>query len=785
MLAISTIRERTAAFLGTFVALALGVGLIATTAQVMLANTPQTPARYAEAPVIVRSGGLDQPPFSRERAEALRAELSRIPGVSGAVTEHTFYAQPAGSDVVEGRGWSSSSIAGQRLVAGEAPSGERDLVVGEGLGFQLGATATVFTAAGPSGYQIKGLVKGKELYFSDAVARRSAPGVRAIGLMLAPGADVEAVTATAMTLLNGQGEVLTGGDRALLESRSDTRRRDDGTILLGTMLAIAGFVAIFVVASTFALSVAQRRREFGLLRAVGATPRQVRRMLFGEALVIGAVASATGALLAFPLTPMLARLLDRARLVASGFSPGIQVWALVAAAAAGLIVALAGVWSASRRAGKVRPLEALREAAVDRRPMTPGRWIFGLVFVVGGVVLASASTASGPSAVVSAAAFAAMALIAGLTLLAPVIIPPIAHTVAAPLSRARGAIGMLVRENTLVAVRRTASTAAPVLVTVGFGAVITGVIATFGVAVAQDGIIDAGPRGEVVVLPASGTPGLTDATAAAIDTAEGPLMSTIYTPYPVEVAGVEPDVFPLAPDEIAIAEGYSDMLNWVPGQRVEVVFADGERASLRVKEITDDIDDDALAGGAVLARSVVRQHDGNTLTDAVFVSGMSSEAVQAKLAGLGGVAADAETYARARVADEERLIRLVVLVIVGLSLAYTSIAIVNTLLMATTARVRDFTVLRLSGATPRQIARMAAAEAALVVGIGAGLGILVALVAVWGVAWGLTNDIGVRIPLEMDWPVVGLVAGGCLVLALAATVIPARLGLRKGYLLDS
>lgn len=787
MLAMATLRSRWGGFVGTFVALAFGVGLMATVAQVMLANEARTPERYSAAPVVVFSGGLDRPPFSRERADSFAGDLARIPGVRGVVAEHAFYAQPVGTDVVQGRGWSSASLAGQRPLAGAAPKSDRQMVVGDELGLGLGSTVTVITVSGPSGYQITGLIKGKDIYFSDELARRSAPGVSVIGLMLAPGTDVRAVESAASALVGEQASVLVGEQRAALEPQEDADRRSDGTILLGIMAAIAAFVSIFVVASTFALSVAQRRRELGLLRAVGATPRQVRRMMFGEALGVGVAASVCGALPAIPLTPLLAALLDRAKLVAQGFSPTIQGWALIAAAAAGLVVALMGVWSASRRAGKVSPLEALREAAVDRKPMTGGRWVFGILLCLLGFGLAFGSAASGPSAVLNAAAFAAMALIAGLTLLAPVIVAPLAYLAAWPLARMRGATGLLVRENMFAAARRTAATSAPVLVTVGFAAVITGVIATFGVAVKEDGVLDARPRGEVVVL-ANGTPGLSDAAVAAAGNGEGPLMSRIYARftdgqvYPVEAAGVTSAVFPLSKEEIAIAEGYADSLGWKPGDTVEVVFADGEHKSLRVKKITDDIDDDALAGGAVLPRDVVREHDGNALTDAVFVKGESAAVVQDRVRGLNAVASDPETYAKARVAREENLLRLVVLVMVGLSLAYTAIAVANTLLMATTARTRDFAVLRLSGATARQVATMVTAEAVIVTGIGAALGFLVAFVAVGGVAWALTKDIGVAIPLKMDWPVMAIVFGACLALALAASVIPARISLRaKGF----
>jgi putative ABC transport system permease protein len=374
-----------------------------------------------------------------------------------------------------------------------------------------------------------------------------------------------------------------------------------------------------------------------------------------------------------------------------------------------------------------------------------------------------------------------MALITGLTLFAPVLIPPIAHVVAWPLARFPGALGILVRENTLVAVRRTASTAAPVLLTVGLAALFTGVIATFAVAVRQDGIIDA--RSDTIVLP-QGTPGLTDATVAAVDGGQSTLMSFVYTRFPdgseqrVEVAGVDPDVLPLAPGEIAIASGYADSLGWKPDDTITITFADGIQASMRVTQITDDIDDDALAGGAVLARRIVREHDHSALTEAVFVP--SSTSIDVDLDGLGAYLTDAATYADARVAEEARLAKLVVLVLVGLSLAYTSIAIANTLLIATTGRLRDFAVLRLSGATVGQIIAVVAAEAAFAVAIGAALGMAVAWTAVAGVAWGLSKDIGVTIPVTMDWPVTSLVLTGCLLLAVLASMLPARLALRAG-----
>ncbi|MFE0739680.1 ABC transporter permease, partial [Streptomyces sp. NPDC058855] len=128
--------------------------------------------------------------------------------------------------------------------------------------------------------------------------------------------------------------------------------------LFGTAGGVAGFVSVFVVASTFAFAVAQRRREFGLLRTAGATPGQIRRTVVAEALLVGVLASAAGCALGAYAAPHLA-----SRVVADGLAPawftiGDHVWPYHLAFWTGLLVALCGVLAASWRAGRTAPTEA-------------------------------------------------------------------------------------------------------------------------------------------------------------------------------------------------------------------------------------------------------------------------------------------------------------------------------------------------------------------------------------------------------------------------------------------
>ena len=141
--------------------------------------------------------------------------------------------------------------------------------------------------------------------------------------------------------------------------------RDALVAIFGVMGGIAGAIALFVVAGTFGLAIAQRRRETAVLRALGATPRQVRRLVAAEALIVAAAASALGVLAGGPLARALADALADHGAAPQGFAPGSSWVPLAAAVGLGVGVSQLAVVAAAWRAGRVRPAEALREVAVE------------------------------------------------------------------------------------------------------------------------------------------------------------------------------------------------------------------------------------------------------------------------------------------------------------------------------------------------------------------------------------------------------------------------------------
>ncbi|GGK81411.1 ABC transporter permease [Sphaerisporangium melleum] len=788
MLTFATLRERWASFAGGFTVLVLGMTMVSMSVLALASAGARVPERLAGAPVFVsvpmpeRGDGDFAPdrPWSPDMVASLRERLAAIPGVAHAIPDRTFYAQPVigGRPVAgeQGYAWSAAMLAPYRLTAGTAPR-EGEVALDRSLGLAPGARVPVLTVHGPVTYTVSGTVNGPGVYLSDAEAARVSAGVRAIGLVTEPGADIPAVAAAARAAAGPAGVVRTGDGRGVLESRDHERTRWIGLQVLTGMAALSAFVSVLVVASAFAVGVAQRRREFGLLRAIGATPRQVRRMVYGEALVVGVVATAGGVAAGASLGPVLGDLLVRVGFEPPGFAVEVSPPPLAGSFAVGVVVTLAGVWSASRRAARIPPLEALREAEVDDRPMPLVRWIAGAACCALGLAAAADAAASdGSDAFVMSGLVAAMGVIAGLALLSPAVVPPVARLLSWPLARGRGATGMLVRESALTAVRRTAATATPVLVTVGCTVLITGMVQTTAAGFAQARATTI--RADAVIVP-DGTPGLTDAAASA-GGAESSLFSGLFEPDGgvLSVIGATPELLERAGD-VQVVSGSLDALrgddrvlvaDWLaadrglrPGAKLPVSFEDGTSASPTVAGVIRDADADVL-----LSRSLLRAHDPVALAREAYVAGAPTPP------GAGARVVDVTTYAVEADAQEDRLVWIATALLVLVSTVYAGAAIVNTMVMSAAGRVRDLTVLRLSGATGRQVAWAVAAEAVLVVLLGTGLGLVVALPALLGMRRAFTTAMHTDVPLVVPWPLITGVIAVCLTLAACSAALAAR-----------
>lgn len=696
MLTWSSLRTWWASFLGSFVAVALGVAAMTATG-LGLASSLDPPARkperFAASPVVVMA------------VDTLTVEVRRGPG-AGEVSKKLAHPQPVGNELL------------------------REL-----------------RELGP--------------------VRQDAPRPDAVGVD-APVAEVRAV-------VGDRARVLTGDDRRAADPRAarDAEALVGVNALLGTAGGVAAFVAVFVTASTFAFVVALRRREFGLLRMAGATPGQVRRLLLGEALAVGLAASAAGCALGRWGAPRLARLLVDGGMAPSWFAIGAAVWPYHLAFWTGLSVAPAGVWTASRRAGRIGPAAALREASLDTEVMPFSRRLIGFGLLAAGLGLLVWTLFSDPADLLKRKTYTTqpMVLITAVAALAPLLVRPVVRLVRLP-----GATGLLIRENAAASLRRTTAVAAPVLVTVALAGSLLGSAGTVTAAKAAEvrertaahfvvtgkelrpvrvpGATVSGSGATAVFVREEGTALIRSEARAVTDVAA----FAAVTRLPV-VAG---DVRDLDDRSIVVNEEWE---RHEVGSWVRVRLGDGRPAGLRVVAVLAEGTGDngayvtaANAGGATVDRLEVRLADG-----------ADRAAVVRALRATGGTVRTAAEWLADTGPRTKSQTRLGFLVVLGIALVHAAIALAGTLAMATAARRTELRTLGLTGATRAQVTWTVTGEALLAVAVGAALGLAVTAVNLAGAALAL-GRLSAPVAARVPWAALGMCVGSCAVTAVTVAL---------------
>ncbi|MCZ4517834.1 ABC transporter permease [Rhodococcus ruber] len=804
-LALANVRTRWTSFVGAFMAVCLGVGLITMTLLVWGSSGAQVPPRVEGTDMFAvpqqasnESGtAADSRPWSVEESNQLAQQLSEVDGVEQPVQDRAFFAQAtrdgapiaAGDEALSaGHGWSSAALAPYPLVTGAAPRSDDQVVLDSSLGFSVGQQVSILFTEGPRQMQVSGTVDTstagdaesfaeRGVFVTDEVAARQAPGVTAIGLQLTPDASASVVKDAAAAVVGDRGKIVSGEERSLLEPAYPARERFLAVQLVTAMALLGCFVSMFVVSSTFAFNVAERRREMGLLRNVGGLPSQVRGMVLGEALITGVAGGVVGAAIGVAAAPLMAIVLQRIDVAPRGYEIEFSVAPMFGAIVAGVVVAVAGAWAASNRSAKIPPMEALRSAAAPASGMSRGRWIGGLAAVsVGVVVIVVAGAASADTRIYSAMA-ATMALTVAATLLAPVVIGPIVRVVTWPVRRVRGAGAMLVRAELINSTSRTAALAAPVIATVAFAVLISGYVATSATAYPLEA---AEPlEGQSIVWPVD-KPGLTDEEVAQASRA-----GVVRAALPTRVF-VEPDGKPQTvldgvgwldegdqgPENAVVSTLLADKFGWTQGQTIDVGFRDGESEQLTIVAVRDI---DASMAGFDLSRDTVRKHDPGSLAEAVFVP----QADAPTSLGSGATVYDAFDYAAADYERDSWLMRQFSLVLIILAVGYTAIAVANTAAMSAQGRRGQFAALKLAGGTSRQIVKGVAAESAITVGVGVILGLLVSLPALAAIASGFSASVGRAVSAQVNPTVVATSITACLVLSIGAGTLTAARSLRR------
>ena len=558
-------------------------------------------------------------------------------------------------------------------------------------------------------------------------------------------------------------------------------------VVLSMVGSISGFVTIFVVASTFAFVVAARRRELGLLRLVGATPRQVRRMIRGEALTVAVLASLAGSVLAQLATPVLLHAVAGTEFSPVELAPASPWLPLGITTTIGVVVALLGARAAAKRAAKIPAIEALREASVEPRRIGVVRTVTGVVFLGGGITMLVLIRPADQEAAVPLGMFAPMVLVIGLMALAPLVVPPVARLWAIPVSRWTRVSGHLARGTVVASPRRTAALAAPVL---GISAVAGSMVLVFGFAAdASLGAMRDGYAASVVVTGHGKdlTQRLRDTPGVTLVDASIPfqvLLTDRGSISPTDAAGIDPVTFAaarhlpapieLTGDTVAVSKELSGFEGYEPGSTMRLAFPDGTEKTLRVTAVVDAPPE--VVPAVLLPERLVAEHTSGAMPEQWFVDGRSAEELDALL----GADGDAVALASWIESSNEELRagnQLGLLILLGPAGLYAALAIVNTLLMGSLQRRREYVTTRLLGATAAQVRRTVLWEAALValvalslataVSVGVGLPVRQAMTA------GLPD-----VPMTIQWGLLAAIAAGSLLIAVLAALVPTAVVLR-------
>ena len=362
---------------------------------------------------------------------------------------------------------------------------EHDIAIGSTIKVLLQGPTQEFTVVGTVGFGgEKNLGGTTSAYFDTSTAQKllGTPGsFDAIDVSADSGVSQTELAQRLSTVLPEGAEAVTGATVA--QENSDAVQADLKFvgILFMIFAGIALFVGSFIIWNTFTMTVTQRSREIALLRAIGATRRQVLRTLLLEALMLGVAASAVGIGLGVLVARGLRTLMDAVGFALPSTSLQVEPRTIWVSLLVGTVVTVVAAIVPARRATKVLPVEALRESTPGAEQPSLRRTIIGGTVLAAGAAAMLASLYGGADFKIFGLGL--LASLVGVMIALPILVRPLASAIAAPL-KLRGMPGELAKQNATRNPRRTSATAAALMIgltlVVSMGVFASSLKASFG-----------------------------------------------------------------------------------------------------------------------------------------------------------------------------------------------------------------------------------------------------------------------------------------------------------------
>jgi putative ABC transport system permease protein len=709
--------------------------------------------------------------------------------------------------------------------AGRPPEGRGEVVLDantvDNAGFVLGDTVTIVGFDGPEPFELVGItsfgdqdsllgatISGFELEEAKRVFGFG-DELTGISVQAAPGVDADELTSRISAVLPTGVEAVTG-ETEQSEQAADI---NEGLSFLSIgLLAFAGvsvFVGAFIIQNTFRIIIAQRTRELALMRAIGATGRQVLYMVVIEAFFTGLIASIVGIVFGFGMAIAIRGLMNAVGLGLSADSLVLLPRTVIVGMVVGLTLTLLSALLPARKASRVPPIAALREEAgrTPRRSLhTRALWGTGITGIGVLLLFVGLFTSIGQSIVLVGAG--AAVVFVGVSVLAPLAAKPLANIIGWPLPRLFGISGQLAKENTKRKPRRTASTASALMVGVALVAFFS-VFAASTKASVEETVFD--------LFPADLTFQSTSQTDPALPSPISPAFVEELRTYDelsvisamqfgkmtlddgTQIVGAfDPEtidqVFALdangdaisavsQPDSMIVASGFLEDNDWSIGDTVTVdyvksgevattivgTFEADDFANIFISTATYDANFRDLGDGVVFANTA----DSISVADA-------QTAISPTIDGFGSVKAQTKS----EIVDEaEMQIDQALTLFTGLLLFAVIIAVLgitNTLTLSIYERTREIGLLRAVGMLQRQVRRMVRWEAVIIATFGAILGVGLGVMLGWAVVHALADEGFGAFSIPVGQIILALVLAGFA--GVLAAIWPARKAARMNVL---
>ena len=578
--------------------------------------------------------------------------------------------------------------------------------------------------------------------------------------------------------------------------------------IFSTFLIIFSYIALgigsFVIYNVFSITAAQRQRENALLRAIGASRRQVSRSLLVEGTLMGVVGSLLGFAVGIGLSQVLNALLKATGFEVPTAGLAVKSGSLINTLIAGVSVTVFAAWLPARRAGRVPPLAALRDTALDTAGNLRRRVIIGLALIalgVGGLVAAS------NDAPIQVLGLGVLGVFAGILVLGPAIARPIALALGRPVAALRGVSGTMARQNAARNPKRTSRTAAPVLLGVALVTAFTALAVsirseirdTFGAAFSGDFALTVDSQG-FGGIPLSVTDqigsleGVEQATGVGFttvrivdpnDTAADPAAAArgnfVQTINPATINGlfdlgiIEGDLSALGRDGLIVEEKRATERGWKIGSKLQLVRIDGAVIEAQIRGLMSG---DTSFANFVASREMFADAPTPIFDSFVYIKaqeGAPLDEVRSRIAAISSDAGIGALQSKEEFIDDQaaQINQVLGLIygLLGLSIIIAIVGIVITLLLSVFERRREIGLLRAVGMSRAQVRSTVRWESVITSLLGAVTGVILGIVIGFVVVAALADEGSIAFQLPVAGTIWIVVIS--FVLGVVAAIYPA------------